>query len=273
VRRAHGAGLAALALTDHDTMAGLDEAAGEARRLGLGFVPGCEISVTVGGQDIHVLAYFADPADPSLARLLRDAERMRGDRVRETVSRLQRAGVGLSVEDVFAQAASSRAAGRLHVARALIARGLVASVAEAFQRYLGAGACACVPKRTPSIDAALAAVWGSGAVPVLAHPGLYGPECPESFFADWDLGGLEVRHPGHSPEAERRFEAWARERSWIATGGSDWHGDERPAAYLGSRAVDAAAVEALRQRSRRPASQRSGGKRGACERAADPASM
>jgi hypothetical protein len=252
VRRAYGAGIGALALTDHDTLAGLDEARREAERLGLAFVPGCEVSVDVAGRDIHVLAYFVTADDPRLQALLAGAERMRDERMRATLQRLARAGVRLDEAEVRREAAASRAIGRLHVARALVARRHVETLAEAFLRYLGSGACAQVPKRTPSAAETLRAIWDSGAVPVLAHPGLYGLEQPERFFADWDLGGIEACHPGHDRAAEERFAHWADERGVIVTGGSDWHGEERPAAYLGCRTVEVSAIEALRSR-RRPA--------------------
>ena len=251
-RRAYGAGVGALALTDHDTLAGLDEARREAERLGLAFVPGCEISVDVAGKDIHVLAYFITVDDPRLRALLAGAERMRDERMRGTLERLARAGVRLDEAAVRREAAASRAIGRLHVARALVARGHVGTLAEAFQRYLGNGACACVPKQTPSAGETLRAIWDSGAVPVLAHPGLYGLEEPERYFADWDLGGIEACHPGHDRAAEERFARWAGARGVVVTGGSDWHGEERPAGYLGCRTVATSAIEALRSR-RRPA--------------------
>jgi hypothetical protein len=251
VRRAHGAGLDALALTDHDTLAGLGEAQREARRIGLDFVPGCEISVDVDGRDIHLLAYFVDLAEPRLMRLLAGAERMRGERVRGILRRLAAAGLALDEQDVRAEAAGSHAIGRLHVARALVSRRHVGNLAEAFLRYLGGGACAYVSKQTPSGPETLAAVWESGAVPVLAHPGLYGLEEPERFFGAWDLGGIEVNHPGHDRDAQERFLRWARQLGCVATGGSDWHGDERPAAYVGCRTVEGAVIELLRAK-RRP---------------------
>jgi 3',5'-nucleoside bisphosphate phosphatase len=250
MRRAHGAGLAGLALTDHDTVAGLAEAQPEALRLGLAFVPGCEVSVVVGAYDIHLLAFFVDPAHPRLAALLGGMDRMRRERVRETVARLWRAGVPLTEEEVWAQARASHAVGRLHVARALAAAKHVGSVTEAFARYLGRAGCAHVPKRTLPIGETLAAVWGGGAVPVLAHPGLYGIDEPERFFADWDLAGIEAHHPGHAAEAEARFERWATERGWVATGGSDWHGEERAAGYLGCRSVEVATIGLLEGRRR-----------------------
>jgi 3',5'-nucleoside bisphosphate phosphatase len=250
VRRAHGAGLAAVALTDHDTIAGLAEGGAEARRLGLEFVPGCEVSVVVDPHDIHLLAFCVDPAHPRLSALLGDMDRMRRERVRETVARLRSAGVPLDEAQVWAQARESHAVGRLHVARALVAGGHAGSVTEAFVRYLGRNGCAQVPKRTLPIGETISAIWDAGAVPVLAHPGLYAIEDPERVFGEWDLAGIEVRHPGHDAVTEARFARWAVERGWVATGGSDWHGESRAAGYLGCRTVGIETIGELERRRR-----------------------
>ncbi len=252
VRRAFGAELSALALTDHDTFAGLAEAADEARRLRLTFVPGCEISVDERGIDVHLLAYFVDAQHPLLRGQLRNMDASRRERMREMVGRLQGLGIGITESEVWAQAAGSRSVGRLHVARAMLRGGHVASLTEAFRGFIGVGAAAYVPKHTATAPEVLAAVWGSGAVPVLAHPGLYGLEDLEGFFAGWELGGIEAIHPAHTPQVEERLRDWARRRDYVVTGGSDWHGDERPSAYIGCRGIALGDLDALESRRRRP---------------------
>ena len=254
VRRAHGAGLAAIALTDHDTLAGLDEAAREAVRLGLVLVPGCEISIVHRGIDIHLLAYFVGRAPCDLARLLVDMEERRRDRVREMVRRLRVAGIGLTEEEVWVQAGASRSIGRMHVARALVAAGHVKALEEAFGCLIGTNNPGYVEKRTPPAGEVLAAVWNSGGVPVLAHPGIYGVDDPERLVEGWDLGGVEAFHPGHCGRDEDRLLAWAAHRGWAVTGGSDWHGENRANGYIGCRGVDRGALDALQVRRRtRPA--------------------
>lgn len=252
MRRAHGVGLAAVSLTDHDTVAGLAEAEHEARRLGLLFVPGCEISIEHRGLDIHLLAYFVDPHNQRLLRLLKDLHASREDRVCRMVRKIGRLGFRLQIEDVRAEASGSAAIGRPHVAQAMVRRGFVGSPGEAFELYIGTGRKAYVPKETPDARVVVGLVWSGGGVPVLAHPGLYGQEDPEEFFRDWELGGIETDHPSHHPEIRARLDQWARRRGIPATAGSDWHGSEGSRAYVGCRTVGLDVIDALRAL-RRPA--------------------
>jgi 3',5'-nucleoside bisphosphate phosphatase len=250
MRRAHGLGMKAVALTDHDTLTGLAEAAAEAGRLGLGFVPGCEVSVAWEGRDLHVLAYHVPAGESPLCALLAQSARMRRERVQAMIARLRQLGVEIAEAAVWSEAAASQAVGRAHVARALARSGAVGSLDEAFRRFIGNAGPAFVPKVTPSLERVLEAIWVSGAVPVLAHPGGYDLESIRERIAALDIGGIEVAHPRHTPDAEARLIEWAGERGWIATGGSDWHGDERPDLGIGCRGVGLEILAALRDRRR-----------------------
>ena len=250
LRRAHGVGLTAVALTDHDTVAGNAEAEKEARRLQLRFLPGCEISVSHQGMDLHLLAYFFAPPNERLQAMLAQIRAGRETRITAMLAKLKVAGMELSHADIVAEARGSSSLGRVHVARALLNAGLVASFGEAFQRLIGAGGPAYVPKLTPDPAEIIAAVWASRGVPVIAHPGSYGLEDPAGFFADWDIGGIEVGHPSHALEIRRLLGAWAQRDQLPATAGSDWHGTEDPAAYIGSCGVDEDVIDQLRARVR-----------------------
>jgi predicted metal-dependent phosphoesterase TrpH len=245
IRRAYGVGLAGVALTDHDAVSGLDEGAREARRLGLRFVPGCEISIACAGHDIHVLAYFVDAGHPALVGLLDRICGARETRVQQMVAALNRLGVPLEFEDVRAVAAGSRAMGRVHVAEALYRRGFVASQREAFDAFIGDGGAACVEKSTPPAAQVLELIWATGGVPVLAHPGLYRIPDHEAFFREWDLGGIEVDHPSHSLSVCQILRQWAQRRGLLATAGSDWHGSENTQSYVGCRTTAMAVVDQL----------------------------
>lgn len=255
LRRAHGVGLGAVALTDHDTVAGLAEALHEARSLGIDFVPGCEISITAEGLDVHLLAYCIDAQHPRLTALLQTIHEDRVGRVREMVRRLNASGATLTMDEIVRQAAGSQSIGRMHVARALVARGIVPNVAQAFRRWIGSGGDSYVPKQTPGVEETLAVVRAAGGVAVLGHPALYGIAEVAERFAQWEIDGIEVYHPAHDAADVERLLAWARQRGCIVTGGSDWHGDQRPEAYIGSTTVDDAVVDQLRalaSRGRRP---------------------
>jgi predicted metal-dependent phosphoesterase TrpH len=250
VRRAFGVGLAALALTDHDTLAGIDEAGREARRLGIVFLPGCEVSVAWEGHDIHVLAYGVAAEQGPLPALLAETARARDDRMRAMLGHLARLGIELREDEVRAHGRSTHATGRMHVARALVSGGHAHSCGEAFGRWIGRAGPAYVPKQTRPLDEILAAIWMGGGVPVLAHPGGYGVDGLEAWCVGWDLGGIETRHPCHSSETEARLTAIARDRGWVATGGSDWHGDEHAENGIGCRLVVEGIVDEILARRR-----------------------
>jgi len=227
-------------------VAGLPEAEREARRLGLEFVRGCELSVMAGALDVHVLAYGIDPAHPELVQLLAVLRAAREERIRAMVARLAELGLKVRLNEVQAEARGSHALGRMHVARALCRGGWVTSPSVAFQEYIGDGRPACVLKRTPAPEEVLRVVRAAGGAAVIAHPLLYGLAEPEAFFAGWDIAGVEVDHPGHSAQARADLAGWIARRRLIATAGSDWHGEEEPDAYIGCRRCDLSVVVALR---------------------------
>jgi hypothetical protein len=250
VRRAASAGLAALALTDHDTLAGVAEAAGAAGEHGVRLVPGCEFSVASRWGELHVLAYFVRPDDPELAGYLTELRDRRRERAVEIVGRLNRAGIPLTVDEVLTLAAGG-AVGRPHVARALVARAAVPDVASAFAKYLGQRRPAFVPKRLPAIEDVTALVRRAGGVTSAAHLGEQGVRSVLRELKQSGVDGVEVLHPAHDLATAGRIRALAAELGLLATGGSDWHGDDGATptrAPLGSLDVPLAWLEALQAR-------------------------
>jgi predicted metal-dependent phosphoesterase TrpH len=240
-------GLAALAVTDHDTLGALPEARAAGARLGVEVVPGVELSVAhpLAG-DVHLLGYFVRETPRFGARLagLRDARARRGERI---VEKLRALGVDVAMEDVE----KAPAVGRPHVARALMRKGVVASVQEAFDRYLAEGRPAFVPKEKLDAAEAIGLVHEAGGVAVLAHAGILperarGPLVRE--LAALGLDGLEVLHPKNGPEVRERLKGWCGELRLVETGGSDFHGESKPDVRLGMERVSLAALDALRER-------------------------
>ncbi len=211
-------------ITDHDTMAALPEAADAAYERGLAFLPGVEIS-TEGEDEVHVLGYGVRHDDPVLNEFFRDMAAQRVERVRAMGKLLNDLGIELPVGEIIQNAGAS--VGRPHLGRAMAERGVVATVSEAFEKYLGVGKPAYVPRKTPAAAEAVSLLRRRGAVPVLAHPGLIRWNMEELLakLNEWQqagLLGLEVYHPanrGHYAEWERI----ARERKLLVTGGSDFH--------------------------------------------------
>ncbi|SFB36953.1 hypothetical protein SAMN05216312_106365 [Cohnella sp. OV330] len=258
VRMAAGAGLSAIGITDHDTVAGLDEARQAAKTYGIEVVPGVEISTAQDGQDIHILGYFADDRDPVFLARLASQRRVRDSRNELIVAKLNELGVSLSWETVLDAAGRDRGpdetVGRPHIAEAMVRIGAVGSVQEAFDRYLAEGKPAYVlPPRIAPAEA-IAWIHEAGGAAVIAHPGLYGAdEAVEALLRGGVADGVEAYHSDHTAEDERRYAAMAQRYGVIATGGSDFHGERKGRVYhgpIGWRSADGDVVRALRERSK-----------------------
>lgn len=238
------AGLAAMAVTDHDTTAGLAAAADACAALGLRFVPGVELSCTVPGGEVHVLGYLCDAGHGPLAELLSRMRAGRIARAERAVARLRQAGYAIDLERVLAL--GQEAVGRPHIAMALVEAGYAASVREAFDRFLGHGRAGYVPRARLAPGEAVAAIRGAGGVPVVAHPGLIGDDKWVNALIEAGALGLEAYHPDHDAAQAARYARWAAERGLLVTGGSDSHGGQgsRPV-RPGDVRVSLAAVENL----------------------------
>jgi len=222
VRAAKRASLVAIALTDHDTVAGLAEARGVGAELGVRIVNGVELSAVEGQTETHLLGlHLRDTTvlDHELGQL----REMRGRRAARIVELLQSQGVQVTLDDVLLQAGSG-AIGRPHVARALVADGWAIDVRDAFDRYLGAGRPAFVAKDQLGMREAIAMVHAAGGLAILAHPGSGGTRERIEALAALGLDGVEVKHPSHSPQDVARLRACVDQLGLIASGGSDWHG-------------------------------------------------
>ncbi|MCP2264973.1 hypothetical protein APR03_002316 [Promicromonospora thailandica] len=226
------AGIATLALTDHDTTSGWAEAADAAARHGVGLVRGAEISAIAAtrgwGTGVHLLAYLHDPAHPGL---LAETERTRDDResrARRMVDLLSE-DYPITWADLLAQTQPGTTLGRPHIADALVAAGAVRDRDEAFATILRPGTRYYVGHYAPDAVAAVRAVRAAGGVPVLAHPGAdaRGRVVPDSMIeelADAGLAGLEVDHRDHTPDTRRRLRDLAESLDLLVTGSSDFHG-------------------------------------------------
>lgn len=242
VETAHRAGLAAFALTDHDTLAGIPEAQRTADALGLRLVPGVEMSVHQGAIEVHLLGLHIRDVSALQARLeiYRDH---RTARAREIVTRLNAIEVAVTVDAVL-EAAAGGAVGRPHVAKALIAGGFVKDSREAFDRYLAAGKPAFVEKERLDIAEGIAIIHEAGGIAVIAHPGPEGRRERIEPLVALGLDGLEVRHPSHSGEDIKRLTALTDFFGLVPSGGSDWHGAMQGTRVLGAMQVPISWLEA-----------------------------
>jgi predicted metal-dependent phosphoesterase TrpH len=254
-RRAAELGLDVVALTDHDTTAGLEEAGEAAREVGVELVPGVEFSAEHEGTSIHVLCYWMDVSNEELQTEL---QRLRDDRFRRgemMIEKLQALGFDISFERVRRIASGGNIV-RPHVAQAMVEAGIVADEAEAFDRYIGDGGPAHVPKHALDPLDSVDLIGRAGGVCVLAHPGMWGDQTsvPDDLIAamvERGMVGLEVDHTDHTPEQRSTYRAMAERLGLVATGGSDCHGTRYDPIRLGSALCDPEQFAALRARAGR----------------------
>jgi len=256
VRKAHAVGLDVVALTDHDTFDGLDEAAAESERLGILLVRGMELSCSRGGDSVHVLAYGVDPANPALAAEMARVRDGRLGRLAGVLAKLAELGVLVSEAEVMAQVGDSPSVGRPHIADALIKAGHVRDRQEAFDRFLADGGPAHVHRYTIEVERGIELVHDAGGLAVIAHPWGRGREYVlpsrvlEALARDHGLDGIEVDHQDHDSETRERLRALADGLGLLATGASDYHGVGKLDHDLGCNTTDPEVFNEMQRRLR-----------------------
>ncbi len=244
-----------IALTDHETTDGLDEALATGAAAGVEVVPGVELSAEHEHTSVHVLCYWMDPANDELRTelgRLHDERFRRGERM---VERLQELGLPVSFERVREIAAGDNIV-RPHVAQAMVEAGVVETEQDAFDRYIADGRPAHVPKHALDPVVAVGLIRRAGGVCVLAHPGMWGDESsvPQALIeamAAAGMSGLEVDHTDHPVERREHYRALAARLGLVATGGSDCHGTRYEPVRLGTTLCDPDAFAELRRRAGR----------------------
>jgi len=222
IEAAERCGLVALALTDHDTIDGVRAARETGERLGIRIIAGVELSAFHEEHEVHLLALHLTHLE-TLEKRLSELRVARHARAQKIVDKLNSLGISLTMDEVLQQS-NGGAVGRPHVARALIARGMVHDFRDAFMRYLGANGSAFVAKDRFSIKDAIAIAHEAGALAIWAHPGDGGRRERLEPLVEAGLDGLEIMHPSHSSEDVKRLKALADFFSLVPSGGSDWHG-------------------------------------------------
>jgi 3',5'-nucleoside bisphosphate phosphatase len=225
VARARRGGLDVIALADHDTTVGIEEARAAAGT-DVHVIPALEISAAHAGRDLHVLGYFVDPDAPPLAAYVQRATGVRESRMREMIERLASLDVDVDYQAVIAEAGPDAGSlARPHLARALHTAGHVSSVAEAFERYIGDDGPAFVAARLLDVPGAIQLIHDASGVAVWAHPppALIRDALPA--FVEAGLDGVECYRPRLQEPEVRKILVHARRHRLVATGGSDWHGE------------------------------------------------
>ncbi len=255
VAKAAGVGLAAIALTDHDTLEGILAARAAAGRHGLELVAGTELSVEWPAGTMHMLCYFLDPDRPGpLQERLAEVREARDGRNRRMVAKLRDLGCDITWEEVAAESQGG-VVGRPHLAAVLVAKGYAESVPDAFERFLASGRPGYVDRYRLAWREAARLAAEEGAVPVVAHPHTLGVGATDYAAAFTELAaggvrGIEAHYGEYDPELRAHLAGIAARLGVVATGGSDYHGTYKPQVALGSGRGDLvvpdAALDALR---------------------------
>ncbi|MBN3555366.1 PHP domain-containing protein [Fictibacillus nanhaiensis] len=225
IRRAVEKGLGAIAITDHDTVTGIEEAMLEAKNhKGFTVVPGIEISTLYQGQDIHVLGYFIDYKDEHFLQALSSLTSVRDKRNKMILQKLNNLGISVMESELEGKRHGNGNVGRGHIAELLMEKGIVHSLPEAFEKYLGKGKAAYASTERISPIEAIELIRNAKGVPVLAHPGIYGADELIPILSENGLIGLEYKHPDHTEEQVAFYEKLAEKHSLLKTAGSDFHG-------------------------------------------------
>ncbi|HWX22653.1 MAG TPA: PHP domain-containing protein [Candidatus Binatia bacterium] len=245
VAQARRHGLAALALTDHDTVEGCAPTAVLCHAVGIEFIPGAELTAEQGGDEIHILGYLVDIQNRRLLEEIGKFQGVRQNRIREIVARLKQMNVPLESDAVFALA-NCRSPGRPHVARALVQAGICASLDEAFERFLKKNRPGWVPKFKMSAAAAIELIHQAGGLAVLAHPGLNRTDDPIPGMVEAGLDGIECFHTKHSTATSEHYLELADHFHLLVTGGSDCHGMSKGKPLIGTVKLPYQHVEMLK---------------------------
>ncbi len=236
VERAAAAGLETIALTDHDTVGGCEEAAARGIEKGVRVVAACEFSVAASWGELHLLAYFLPQYDARLERFIDHQQAMRETRAGSIVERLADIGVRVDLDNVL-ENAKGGAVGRPHVARVLVDKGAAKNISDAFRKYLAAKRPAFVPKKLPQVEDVTDLVRSLGGVTSAAHLRWRATKATLIDLKTAGVDAVEVMHPAHVDTLADKISTLALNIGLLRTGGSDWHGEDAPEeerALLGS---------------------------------------
>jgi predicted metal-dependent phosphoesterase TrpH len=227
VGRAAAAGVRILAVTDHDTTDGIDEATAEAVHRAVVVVAGIEITAVEDGRDVHMLGYFFDPEDESLDRFLAAQRAVRIRRIADMAVRLDHLGLPVDIQPLLEEARThhTRSIGRPALARAMVTAGHVPTTRDAFETWLGQGRPAFVERAGPTPETVIETLHRAGGIASLAHPGRTRIDARIASLRDAGLDAIEAYHSDHDVQTAQGYVAVARRLELLVTGGSDFHGD------------------------------------------------
>ena len=251
VARAHQLGFAAIALTDHDTIEGCARAAAACAAAGMEFIPGAELTAEHADTEVHIIGYLLDTQNKTLLEKISGFQAQRQNRIYEMCAALNKEGIPLKAEAVFALA-NCKSPGRPHVARTLVKEKLIGNLDEAFEKYLKKGRPAWIPKTKMSALEAVELIHQAGGLAVMAHPGLNRTDEIIPALVEAGLDGIECFHTKHSTVMSERYLMIAEKHHLLVTGGSDCHGFSKKNPLIGTVKLPYEHVEKLYAAKKKP---------------------
>lgn len=244
IRQSKKSGLSAIAVVDHDTVSGIQPSIEAAKKEGIEVIPGIELSAEFDGMEIHILGYFIDYKNILFQNKLKDLSVIRTERIYKILDKLNGLGIKLGPKAVF-NLAKNGTVGRLHIARALVNEGKVASAQEAFKKYIGDNCSCYVCGFRFNPQEAIKFIKDFGGIPVLAHPYVLNQDGLIPQFVDYGLMGIEVYYPEHTQSMINFYLNMAKKYNLLVTGGSDCHGKAKPEVKIGMVKLPYELVEKL----------------------------
>ena len=250
VAEANDKGLSCIAITDHDIIDGVEPAMNAAKGLNLEIIPGIELSSEINGKDVHILGYFMDACDKSFLSRIKIMQDKRMDRMRNIIKKLEPLGIDdILLEDVCAMT-KSNCVGRPHLAKMLIEKGYCKNVKQVFNKYIGEGCPAYVPKYKQTPYEAIDLIRQCNGLAILAHPMLTQVDSLILSLTEAGLDGLEVFYPNISNKVIEFYKKLANKYGILVTGGSDYHGEMKSNIRMGCPSISYEYVDAMKKRLR-----------------------
>ncbi len=246
VEEARNKDLSAISVTDHDTVCGVEPALEAAEAKGIEVIPAIELSAEYDSQEVHILGYFIDHKSENLIQKVAVLRENRISRIHKIADKLKSIGLKLKAQSVF-DIAGSGTPGRMHIARAMVKEGLVNSIYEAFEKYIGDKGPAYICGFRLSPLEAIQLIKDAGGVAVLAHPYLLNNDALIPEFVKYGLGGLEAYYPEHTQSMVNFYLGLSRQYNLAVTGGSDFHGQAKPQIAIGAIKIPYELVETLKK--------------------------
>ena len=246
ISKVKDAGIDLISITDHDTVAGIEESIEIGKQKGIEVIPGLEISSDIKDREVHILGYFFDPNNYELGEYLKFFRAERVKRAGRITDKLKELGFQIELEDIM-EVAKNSAVGRPHIAKAMVKKGLVSNYFEAFSKYIGNGGPAYERKVHVSPRSAFKIISDAGGLSFIAHPGNL-PDVIMVELIEAGLDGIEVIHPSHLPYQIKHYRGIVNEYFLLESGGSDFHGGDRnDYSNLGKYTIGISKVEAMRK--------------------------